>query len=88
MDKKERHIRENEARERREADLDRERGYQTPEEISNNLRANGKNRKRNNTARINRLWLWLGVICLILILIWWLFSMGILEDSLGIFNGN
>lgn len=88
MDTKEKHIKENESRARHEAELEKEHAYGTPEQISESMPAEGKNHKRSDTGKVNRLWLWLGVICLILILIWWLFSMGIFEDYLGVFNGN
>lgn len=51
------------------------------------LEANGRNRKRESTRRTNRLWLWLGVIILIFILFWWLFSIGTFEDLMGTING-
>lgn len=57
------------------------------EERGHELLADGKNRKRNNTRKINRLWLWLGVIILIFILFWWLFSIGTFEDLIGVSNG-
>lgn len=56
-------------------------------EEAKELLANGKNRKRNSTTKINRLWLWLGVIVLIFILFYWLFSIGLFEDILGTVNG-
>ncbi|MBD5201675.1 MAG: hypothetical protein HDS85_06475 [Bacteroidales bacterium] len=52
-----------------------------------NLLANGKNRKRTDTGRTNRLWLWLGVIVLIFILLYWLFAFGTFEDLMNVFNG-
>lgn len=77
MDTKEKHIRENEPH-REEA-----RDNQQAREIL----ANGKNRKRNSTNRTNRIWLWLGVIILIFILFWWIFTCGIYEDIVGFING-
>lgn len=74
MDKKEKHVRENQ-------------GYETPDQIAESLPAEGKNKKRHNSARTNRLWLWLGIIVLIFILIYWLFAVGTFEDILGVFNG-
>lgn len=85
MDKKERHIRENESAERREAREERERF--NPDQIENSLPAEGREHKRQNTKKINNLWLWLGVLVLIFILLYWLFSMGILGDLGGVFNG-
>lgn len=71
MDKKERHIRENESH----------------NEVADSLRANAKNRKNNNILKNNRLWLWLGVIILIFILFWWIFGIGTAEDIVGTTNG-
>lgn len=51
------------------------------------LLAKGKNQSRNNSAKINRIWLWLGVIILIFILFYWLFSIGLFEDMIGYING-
>ncbi|MBD5371044.1 MAG: hypothetical protein HDR80_07850 [Bacteroides sp.] len=51
------------------------------------MTAEGKNRKRKDTVKTNRLWIWLGVIVLIFILLYWLFAVGTFEDMLGYFNG-
>ena len=56
--------------------------------IADKLRAGGKERKRRNTRRINNWWLWFGVIILIFLLVWWLWTMGIFGDMTGSFNGN
>lgn len=56
--------------------------------VAEKLKAEGKERKRNNTRRINNWWLWFGVLILIFILIWWLWTMGIFGDMTGYFNGN
>ena len=53
--------------------------------IADKLRAE---RKRRNTRRINNWWLWFGVIILIFLLVWWLWTMGIFGDMTGSFNGN
>lgn len=84
MDTKERHIRENESNERREIREARE-GYMAPE--AEGLKADGKIRKENGTRKTNRLWLWLGIIILIFILVWWLFSIGTFSDIIGTTNG-
>lgn len=73
MDSKEKHIRENE---HVDADL-----------IADSLKAEGRNRKRDNSRKVNRLWLWLGVLILIAILLYWIFSIGIIGDAEGAFNG-
>ena len=56
--------------------------------IADKLRADGTERKRRNTRRINNWWLWFGVIILIFLLVWWLWTMGIFGDMTGSFNGN
>lgn len=56
--------------------------------IADKLRLDGKKRKRKNTRHINNLWLWFGVIILIFILVWWLWTIGIFGDITGCFNGN
>ena len=56
--------------------------------IADKLRADGKERKRRNTRRINNWWLWFGVIILIFLLVWWLWTMGLFGDLTGSFNGN
>lgn len=55
--------------------------------IADSLRAQGKNRKRESTRKINRLWLWLGVLILVAILLYWIFSIGLIGDATGSFNG-
>ena len=78
MDKHDRHIKENERH--RHDDV-------TSDVIADGLRAEGKDTKRNSTKRINKLWLWLGVLILVAILIWWLFSYVIFADTEAVFNG-
>lgn len=75
MDTKEKHVRENNER-HDNADL-----------VAERMPANGKNRKRHGTNKTNRLWLWLGIIILIFILVYWLFSIGLFEDMTGVING-
>lgn len=87
MDTKERHIKENESRERHEEELKKEKAYATPDEIADSMPADAKNRKRADTGKTNRLWLWLGILILIFILIWWLYTIGTFEDLAGYFNG-
>ncbi len=41
--------------------------------------------KQNNAKKI---WLWIGIIVLIGILLYWLFSIDILESMSGSINGN
>lgn len=86
MDTKEKHIRENESRERRE---ERELRDAAPNAdlIAESLPAKGRNKKRKSTLNINRLWLWFGVLILIFLLIWWLWSVGMFESLAGVING-
>ncbi|MDE6812130.1 MAG: hypothetical protein K2J15_07255 [Muribaculaceae bacterium] len=74
MNQKEKHVRENKP-------------YETPDQIAESMPAEGKNHKRKDTVRTNRLWMWLGIIVLIFILLYWLFAVGTFEDMLGVFNG-
>ncbi|MDE6096806.1 MAG: hypothetical protein K2G52_11515 [Muribaculaceae bacterium] len=69
MDSKEKHINDNEAP---NADM-----------IANSLKAEGRERHRENTRKINRLWLWLGILVLVAILLYWLFSMGMMKAIAG-----
>lgn len=77
MDRKEKHVYENEKREE----------YVNSDQISRSMPAEGRERKRENTRKINKLWLWLGVLILVFILLWWLFTMGVFGDMTGFFNG-
>lgn len=74
MNQKEKHVKENG-------------GYETPDQIAGSMPAEGKNHKRHDTVKTNKLWMWLGIIVLIFILIYWLFAVGTFEDMLGVFNG-
>lgn len=56
-------------------------------EEAQRLRADGRERKNNGTRKVNRLWLWLGVLILIFILLWWLYSIGTFEALTGVTNG-
>lgn len=86
MDTKERHIRENESRERREAEARRNEAPNA-DLIAESLPAAGKERKRRHTVKTNRLWLWFGIIVLIFILLFWLFAIGTFGDLADWFNG-
>ncbi|MBD5204507.1 MAG: TMEM208 family protein [Bacteroidales bacterium] len=74
MDTKERHVKENEGRDRHEG-------------LEPTLPAEGRERKRENTKKLNNLWIWFGVLILIAILLYWIFSIGLLGDMEGTFNG-
>jgi hypothetical protein len=84
MDTKEKHIREN--NERLERKIHDEQ-YGAVDQNAESLKAQGRIRKENGVRRTNRLWIWLGVIILIFILIWWLFSIGTFSDIVGTANG-
>lgn len=77
---------EEKVRERIEREAERERqeleGHDNAE-----LLTRGKARKNDGVRKSNRLWLWLGVLILIFILLWWLWSIGMFEDLTGISNG-
>lgn len=55
--------------------------------IADSLTANGRNRHREHTRKTNKLWLWLGVLILVAILLYWLFSIGMFESLAGVTNG-
>lgn len=74
MDTREKHIRENEAHRHDDVHSDM---------IADSLRADSKNGQRRDTKQINKLWLWLGVLVLVAILIWWLFTYVIAFDVAG-----
>lgn len=85
MNTKEKHIRENESAARRAAEEVNE--LHTPDQIADSMPAEGRNRKRVGSEKSNRLWIWLGVLILIFIIVWWLFSIGTFEDIIGSANG-
>lgn len=58
------------------------------DQIAQSMKAEEKAKHRENTRRINRLWLWLGVLVLVAILLYWIFSIGLLESITGVANGN
>ena len=78
MNTKERHIKENEAHRHEDP---------TTDVIADSLKAESKRRERKSSIRVNKLWLWLGVLVLIAILIWWLFTYVLEVDLFGGFNG-
>lgn len=86
MNTKERNVRENESREKREELLEKE-GAVNADLEANRLKAEGRDRFRNGSRKVNRLWLWFGVLVLIAILLYWLFSIGLFEDMVGAING-
>ena len=54
--------------------------------IARSMEADQKNKQREKTRRMNKLWLWLGVLFLVAILLWWIFSIGFFEDTTGVTN--
>lgn len=64
-----------------------ERNHQdNADQIARSMKAEGKEKHRENTRKINRMWLWLGVLILVAILLWWIFSIGFVEDTTGVTN--
>lgn len=82
MDTKDKDIRKEESELRRE-----ERERHTPDLEAQRLLAEGKDRKRNGSKRVNKLWLWLGILILVFILLYWLFTIGIFDSLTGAANG-
>ena len=70
---------EREERNRHEGDVN-------ADQIARSMKAEQKEKQRENTRRMNRLWLWLGVLVLVAILLWWIFSIGFFEDTTGVTN--
>lgn len=49
------------------------------DQIAKSMLANEKEKERERTNRMNRLWIWLGVMFLVAILIWFMYFLGFLE---------
>lgn len=58
-----------------------------PDQTARRIMAKGKRRKERVTKKANTLWLWLGVIILIFIILWWLWTIGMSADITGTTNG-
>ncbi|MDE7413094.1 MAG: hypothetical protein K2N05_04795 [Muribaculaceae bacterium] len=56
-------------------------------EAESMARAEQRKRKNDSTRRMNKLWMWLGVVILIFILLFWIFGIGTAEDIEGTDNG-
>ena len=82
MDRKEKHVMESGSVAQRET---RQAFRRRP--IAESLPANGRRRKRERRAQDQPPMAPLGVLTLIFILLYWLFSIGIFEDLIGYFNG-
>ncbi|MCH5225199.1 MAG: hypothetical protein J1D77_04330 [Muribaculaceae bacterium] len=54
--------------------------------IARSMEAHQKDKQREHTRRMNKLWIWLGVMFLVAILLWWIFSIGFFEDTSGVTN--
>lgn len=67
--------------------LENEQNRELVSEEARSLKANGKKRHNESTRKVNRLWLWLGVLVLIFILLYWLWSIGTFEALTGVTNG-
>lgn len=86
MNSKERNIMENESNARREAREQRD-SQENSDLIAGKLKQDAKEHYNNGTRKVNRLWIWFGVLILIAILLYWLFSIGMFEDLAGTING-
>ena len=82
MDEKDKDLR----RAEREAERERQEGV-NDDLIENKLKEDEKERFDNGTRKVNRLWIWFGILILIVILLYWLFSIGMFEDITGVTNG-
>jgi len=65
----------------------REKGRADADMIADSLKKQGKERRRDSMRKVNSLWLWLGILILVAILLYWIFSIGIIGDATGAFNG-
>lgn len=54
--------------------------------IAKSMEAKQKEKQRETTRRMNKLWIWLGVMFLVAIMLWWIFSIGFFEDTTGVTN--
>lgn len=76
-----------ELREERREERRAERHEHLPNQNAEDILANGKIKHNEHTRKINKLWLWFGVLILIIILVLWLGTLGIFGDLSGYFNG-
>ena len=65
---------------------DERKNQDNSDQIARSMKAEGKEKHRENTRKMNRMWLWLGVLILVAILLWWIFSIGFVEDTSGYTN--
>ena len=49
--------------------------------IARSLEAEQKDKQREHTRRMNKLWIWLGVMFLVAILLWFIFGLGLFEAA-------
>jgi len=61
--------------------------HELPNQTAERIMSEGRKRKERGTRKVNTLWLWLGVIILIFIILWWLWTIGIFEAVTGVTNG-
>lgn len=47
-----------------------------------------RNRNYRNYKRSNKWWIWFGILVLIFILLWWLWTVGIFGDAIIRYQGN
>ena len=75
MDTRERDVRENN---------ERKNNFEGAEKM-----AEARRRERSDvrTRKMNRLWMWLGVVILVFLLLVWIFGIGTFEDLMNVFYG-
>lgn len=61
--------------------------HEIANEEAQRLQTKGNVRHKRNVRKINGLWIWLGVLILIFILLWWLYTIGTFEALSGVING-
>lgn len=62
-------------------------GKELLDEEAARLKVDARRHEEKGVRKSNKLWLWLGVLLLIFILLWWLWSIGTFEDLIGVTNG-
>lgn len=58
-----------------------------PVEEAHKLKSRDKKRREKHASQINGLWIWLGIIILVFILIWWLWTIGIFDNLESMIKG-
>lgn len=63
-----------------------DRKHDRDDQIAKSMEARERNVERSHTKKLNNIWLWLGVAVLVILLLWWIFSIGFVEDETGVTN--